>query len=124
MTKERFDKFGNPLVSDEVFKLGYDKGKEYFDYSLKYDSFKTLKQSNVFLGYLIQAISDGVHDTEHNYLNDANINYDMTYQDFDEIIGCITGECVDTCAYERRDLVYGWTGGKYNGYKPNFLEKK
>ena len=113
----RKDEFGNLLLSDEAFEIGYNGGKEYFDRELKYHNLKSLKHSNVFLSYLEQEIFHAIDD------KDMNPDFDITYQDLTEIIGCITGELVNLKEYSINALK-GWTGKKYNGYIPEKIKQK
>ena len=113
-SQTRKDKYGNPLVSDEAFIAGYEAGKDYLEDSLKYNSLESLKKSNVFLGYLRDFVSNSIIN------NGYDPELDTTYQDENEIIGAITGEEVDMEEYES-NATKGWTGKKYNGYKPQEL---
>lgn len=110
-SKTRKDKYGNPLLSDEAFKVGVEAGKEYLEKSLKYDSLESLKRSNVFLGYMENYINNAIVN------NGYNPNLDSTYQDINEMIGVVTGEEVDMERYGS-DATKGFTGKKYSGYNP------
>ena len=116
-SETRKDKYGNPLLSDEAFKVGVEAGKAYLEESLKYDSLESLKRSNVFLGYLEDYINNAIVN------NGYNPNLDSTYQDINEIIGVITGEEVDMERYGV-DATKGFTGKKYSGYNPLNLDSK
>ena len=113
---DRKDKYGNPLVSDDAFKVGQKAAKEYLEESLKYNSLDSLKKSNVFLGYMQDKISRAIEDAE------LNPDYDMTYDDFNEIIGSVIGEEIDLEEYEG-NATKGWTGKKYSGYDPSKTEE-
>lgn len=113
---DRKDKYGNPLVSDDAFKVGQKAAKEYLEESLKYNSLDSLKKSNVFLGYIQDKISDALEQAG------LNPDYDLTYQDLNEIIGSVTGEEIDFEDYEG-NATKGWTGKKYSGYNPNKAEE-
>lgn len=106
--ESRKDKYGNPLVSDEAFKVGQEAVKKYLKENT--EDLETLKKSNVFIGGLTDEISDA--------LTKAGLNedYNLTYQDYNEIIGSVIGEEVDTEAYEE-NATKGWTGKKYSGYE-------
>lgn len=118
-SKDRKDKYGNPLVSDEAFNIGVKAGKSYLEESLKYNSMDSLKRSNVFLHYMQSIVSNAIIN------NGYDPNLDVTYTDLNEIIGNVVGEEVDLEANES-DRTKGWTGKKYSGYSPkgNDLEKE
>lgn len=111
-SKDRKDKYGNPLVSDDVFKVGYEAGKAYLDEITKYYKLDSLKKSNVFL--------DGLQNIVENAIinNGYDPDFDITYQDLNEIIGSLIDEEIDLEKYD------SYTGKKYSGYKPNFEEKE
>lgn len=112
---ERKDKYGNPLVSDDAFKVGQKVAKEYLDQLNKGEGFETAKKSFVTLDGFRDAISDALEQ------EGLNPDYDLTYQDLNEIIGSVTGEEVDFEDYEGGGK--GWTGKKYNGYIPQENKK-
>jgi len=103
----RKDKYGNLLVDDEAFEAGQKGAKKYLDEALKYNDLETLKKSNVFLS----GLQDAVNESIEKY----NPNFDLTYQDFNEIIGSVLGEDVDFEEYEQ-NATKGFTGNKYSGY--------
>lgn len=105
----RKDKYGNALVSDEAFDVGVEAGKSYLDYMLKYYDKNQLKRSNVFLGGMQDVVGNAITN------NGFDPNQDVTYQDFNEIIGSIIGEEVDYQSYESNKS-NGFTGRKYIGY--------
>ena len=111
---DRKDKYGNPLVSDDAFKVGQKAAKEYLDQLNKGEGFDAAKGSFVTLGGFRDAISDALEQAG------LNPDYDLTYQDLNEIIGSVTGEEVDFEDYEGNGK--GWTGKKYSGYKPRETE--
>lgn len=110
----RKDKYGNELVSDKAFNVGLEAAKKYIEES---GGWTELRKSNMGLTYLQDVISDAI--------NGANLNpdYNLTYQDFDEIIGAATGEVVDT-EKEEGGAFKGLTGKKYNGYVPKPIESE
>lgn len=112
------DKYGNPLVSDAAFMAGYKGGLNYLNRLLKFFTFDKLKQSNQFIDNLIMFIEHGINDYDNDYKNDLNPENSMTYQDYNEIIGAITGEAIDTA----KDWRKAWTGKKYEEYLPKELE--
>lgn len=107
----RKDKYGNPLISDKAFKIAQKGLKDYLALMTKYNSLDNLKKSNVFLR--------GLHDVIDEKLEEEglNPNFDITYQDLNEIIGSVIGEEVDMEKYETYSG-NGWTGRKYTGYQP------
>lgn len=111
---DRKDKYGNPLVSDDAFKVGQKAAKEYLDQLNKGEGFDAAKSSFVTLGGFRDAISDALEQAG------LNPDYDLTYQDLNEIIGSVTGEEVNFEDYEGNGK--GWTGKKYSGYKPGETE--
>lgn len=111
---ERKDKYGNPLVSDDAFKVGQKAAKEYLDQLNKGEGFGAAKGSFVTLGGFRDAVSDALEQAG------LDPDYDLTYQDLNEIIGSVTGEEIDFEDYE--DKGRGWTGKKYSGYKPSETE--
>ena len=113
---ERKDKYGNPLLSDDAFKVGQKAAKEYLEESLKYNDLDSLKKSNMFLGYMQDKISDALEQAG------LNPDYDLTYQDLNEIIGSVIGEEIDFEDYEG-NATKGWTGKKYSGYIPQENKK-
>lgn len=112
---DRKDKYGNPLVSDDAFKVGQKAAKEYLEESLKYNDLDSLKKSNMFLGYMEDKIIDALEQAG------LNPDYDLTYQDLNEIIGSVIGEEINFEDYEG-NATKGWTGKKYGGYKPSETE--
>lgn len=113
---KRTDKYGNPLLSDEAFNVGYEAGKSYLDYMTKYNEYSKLKKSNQFLGGIQEIIGNAI--TNNGY----DPNQDITYTDYNQIIGSILGEEVDTEAYEL-NRSNGFTGRKYIDYIPKSKEK-
>ena len=113
-SQTRKDKYGNPLYDDEAFMAGYKAGKKYLDNLLEYNSFESLKKSNVFVMYLVRTINEGIFDSENDFYNNLDPNFTGTYQDLSEIIGAITGEEIDAS----KDWMKCWTGKAYTGYKP------
>ena len=113
---DRKDKYGNPLVSDDAFKVGQKAAKEYLEESLKYNDLDSLKKSNVFLGYMQDKISDALEQAG------LNPDYDLTYQDLNEIIGSVIGEEINFEDYEG-NAAKGWTGKKYSGYDPSKINE-
>lgn len=111
---DRKDKYGNPLVSDDAFKVGQKAAKEYLDQLNKGEGFNAAKGSFVTLGGFRDAISDALEQAG------LDPDYDLTYQDLNEIIGSVTGEEIDFEDYEGNGK--GWTGKKYSGYKPGETE--
>lgn len=109
----RHDKYGNPLLSDEAFNIGLEAGKAYLDYQEKYGSdINKLKRSNQFLGGISSIIGNAI--TNNGY----NPEQDITYDDYNQIIGNLIGEEIDMSGYESR-ASSGFTGKKYTDYKPN-----
>ena len=110
--QNRKDKYGNELVSDEAFKVGQEALKSYIDYMGKYGTpLNELKQSNVGLRYMQEIVNNSIVN------NGFNPNNDVTYQDFNEIVGSVIGEQVDIEQYEAQKGT-GFTGKKYVGYQP------
>ena len=95
-------------LSDEAFKIGQKGAKTYLDYITQYNDLDKLKKSNIFLGGLQNAVSKAI--TEAGY----NPNLELTYNDFNDVIGSVLGEEVDIEEYER-DATKGFTGKKYRG---------
>lgn len=108
---ERKDKYGNLLISDEAFNVGEDAGKKYLKEMLKNYDYSFLKKSNVFLSGMQEVIGNAI--TNNGY----NPDLDLTYQDFNEIIGNVLGEEVNLEEYEQ-NATKGFTGKAYKGYKP------
>ena len=108
----RKDKYGNPLVSDEAFKVGQRGAKAYLDYMTQFNSLDKLKHSNIFLGGLETAVTKALEEGGYDS------NYDVTYQDTNEIIGSVVGENVDIEDYHR-NATKGWSNQKYTGYDPS-----
>lgn len=108
----RHDKYGNELLSDEAFKVGVEAGKSYLDYQNKYgNDLQTLKKSNVFLRGIEKVIGNAITN------NGFDPKQDMTYTDYNQIIGSLIGEEVDMEKYESRQS-NGFTGRKYIDYQP------
>lgn len=114
---KRKDKYGNELISDEGFKAGYNGAKAYLDYMTKFHDYDKLKKSNIFLSGLQAAANKAI--TESGY----NPDFDITYQDLNEIIGSLLNEEVDYEKYEQ-NATSGFTGKKYSGYKPKTSQPK
>ena len=109
----RHDKYGNPLLSDEAFNIGLEAGKAYLDYQEKYGSdINKLKRSNQFLGGISSIIGNAI--TNNGY----DPEQDITYTDYNQIIGNLIGEEIDMAGYEGKTSS-GFTGRKYIDYKPN-----
>lgn len=108
-SETRKDKYGNKLLSDEAFKIGYEAAKNYLDEMLKFHNFGKLKASNVFVFFMTNIISEK--------LTELDI-FDATYEDFNQIIGAVTGEEIDTS----KDWWNCWNGKKYTGYIPKSLD--
>ena len=113
---ERKDKYGNPLLSDDAFKVGQKAAQEYLDQLNAGEGFEKAKGSFVTLGGFQDAISDALEQAGYNQ------DYDLTYQDLNEIVGSVTGEEVDFEDYEGNGK--GWTGKKYDGYVPKDNDRK
>lgn len=112
-SETRKDKYGNPLVSDEAFNIGVRAVKDYIEESAKYgDSHNKLKTSNVYVDALQDVISDAISDSG------LNPDFDLTYQDFNEIIGAATGDEIDIESDPYDSKFKAWTGKKYSGYQP------
>ena len=111
----RKDKYGNNLVSDEAFKIGYEAGKKALEEELKYYDKETLLKSNVFLGGLEDAVSEAITDAG------LNNDYNLTYQDFNEIVGAVLDKNISYEDYSRNGTK-GVIGQKYTGYKPKGLK--
>lgn len=109
---KRTDKYGNELLSDDAFNIGVDAGKTYLDYMTKYNNYSSLKKSNRFLGDLSNVVGNAITN------NGFNPNLDITYQDYNEIIGNILGEEINFEKYESMEGT-GFTNREYIGYKPN-----
>lgn len=107
----RKDKYGNELVSDEAFIVGQKGVKAYLDYMLKYNNIESLKHSRVFMNGLQRAVSKSIEEAGYDP------NYDVTYQDMDEIIGSVLGEEVDTAGAESGTTI-GFKHKQYTGYQP------
>lgn len=106
-------------LSDEAFKIGQKGAKTYLDFMTQYNDLDKLKGSNIFLGGLQSAVSKAI--TEAGY----NPNFELTYKDFNDVVGSVLGEEVDYEEYER-NATKGFTGNKYSGYnvkKDNLYEK-
>lgn len=108
----RTNRYGDNLLSDEAFNIGVEAGKSYLDYMTQYNDLSKLKTNNVFLGYMSEIIGNAITN------NGFNPNQDITYTDFNEILGNIFNEEIDLQKYELREGS-GFTGRNYMGYKPN-----
>lgn len=86
------DKYGNPLLDDKSRQVGIDAGKKYIEEITKYDSLDKVIQSNVMPGYLIDKMSEAIHDSGYED--------DITTQDFNDMVEQVTGYRFDTDAYE------------------------
>ena len=115
--KKNADKGRKPdgSLSDEAFKIGQKGAKIYLDFMTQYNDLDKLKGSNIFLGGLQNAVSKAI--TEAGY----NPNLELTYNDFNDVIGSVLGEEVDIAEYER-NATKGFTGKKYSGYEPSQKE--
>lgn len=110
--ESRKDKYGNPLVSDEAFKVGVEAVKKVIEENKKYgDDHGKMKGSFVYQHQLKDAISGAFEE------KGLNPDYDLTYQDFNEMIGAATGEEVDFEVGES-NWQKAWKGTPYKGYQP------
>ena len=116
--KKNADKGRKPdgSLSDEAFKIGQKGAKTYLDFMTQYNDLDDLKGSNIFLGGLQNAVSKAI--TEAGY----NPNFELTYNDFNDVIGSVLGEEVDIAEYEQ-NATKGFTGKKYSGYEPSQKNK-
>lgn len=109
----RKDKYGNELLSDEAFNVGLEAGKSYLEYQEKHgNDVAKLKKSNVFLDGLEGIIGNAITN------NGFDPNQDITYTDYNQIIGNLLGEEIDVEKYESRQGS-GFTGRKYIDYTPS-----
>jgi hypothetical protein len=111
----RKDEYGNLLASDRAFKAGQRGARAYLENMLKYYDMDSLRGSNVFLGYMQTAVNDAIAEEGFNE------EFDMTYQDINEILGSILGEEIDMESYGH-DATKGWTRKPYKGYQPEETE--
>lgn len=108
----RQDKYGNPLVSDEAFKVGVEAVKKVIEENKKYgDEHNKMKDSFVYQDQLKEAINDAFEE------KGLNPDYDLTYQDFNEMIGAATGEEVDF-EVGSSNWQKAWKNRPYIGYQP------
>ena len=108
----RKDKYGNPLVSDEAFKVGVEAAKKVIEENKKYgDEHGKMKDSFVYQDQLKDAIRDAFEE------KGLNPDYDLTYQDYNEMIGAATGEEVDFEVGES-NWQKAWKNRPYIGYQP------
>ena len=104
-------------LSDEAFKIGQKGAKTYLDFMTQYNDLDKLKGSNIFLGGLQSAVSKAI--TEAGY----NPNFELTYKDFNDVVGSVLGEEVDYEEYER-NATKGFTGKKYQNKEEEPQEDK
>lgn len=118
-SETRKDRYGNPLVSDEAFKIGVEAAKKYIAQSDDYAAMipgrtahQYLKTSNIYVDCLIDEISDAIIEAG------LDPDFDITYQDLDEMIGAATGDEIRIENSKWNCKFDAWTGHQYRGYNP------
>ena len=118
-SKTRKDRYGNPLLSVKAFEIGVEAMKKYIasdEPMAKLIPNRTahehLKTSNIYVDALIEVAGEAIDEAG------LNPNLDITYTDFNEMIGVATGDEIIIQNSKYRAKFDAWTGRKYNGFNP------
>lgn len=114
--KSKKDKYGNPMLSDEAREIGVEAMKKYIE---EYGGHKKLKSSNIYVDALMDAASDAITDAG------LNPNFDITNEDFNEMITEATGDEIDISQSKYPSHLDAWKAPengsvdeRLSGYKP------